>query len=54
MSFGAIAGDYDRLRPSPPDAAADWLLPAQCQLAVDLAAGTGLLTRVLAVRSRRS
>ncbi len=48
MSFGAIAGDYDRLRPSPPDAAVDWLLPAQCQLAVDLAAGTGLLTRVLA------
>src|ERR1022692_2331724 len=48
MSFGAIAGDYDRLRPSPPDAAVDWLLPAHCRVAVDLAAGTGLLTRVLA------
>jgi SAM-dependent methyltransferase len=48
MSFGAIAGDYDRLRPSPPDAAVDWLLPAHCQVAVDVAAGTGLLTRVLA------
>lgn len=48
MSFGAIASDYDRLRPSPPGAAVDWLLPAHCQVAVDLAAGTGLLTRVLA------
>jgi SAM-dependent methyltransferase len=47
-SFGAIADDYDRLRPSPPDAAVDWLLPAHCQLVVDVAAGTGLLTRVLA------
>jgi SAM-dependent methyltransferase len=48
MSFGAVAEDYDRLRPAPPDAAVDWLLPARCQLAVDLAAGTGVLTRLLA------
>jgi SAM-dependent methyltransferase len=48
MSFGAIAEDYDRLRPEPPEAAVDWLLPGHCQVAVDLAAGTGLLTRVLA------
>jgi SAM-dependent methyltransferase len=48
MSFGGVAGDYDRLRPGPPDAAADWLLPDDCRVAVDLAAGTGLLTRVLA------
>ncbi len=47
-SFGAVAEDYDRLRPGPPDAAVDWLLPAHCDVAVDLAAGTGLLTRVLA------
>lgn len=47
-SFGAVAEDYDRLRPGPPDAAVDWLLPMQCEVAVDLAAGTGLLTRVLA------
>jgi SAM-dependent methyltransferase len=53
MSFGAVAGDYDRLRPGPPDAAVDWLLPAGCQLAVDLAAGTGLLTRALARRVPR-
>jgi SAM-dependent methyltransferase len=48
MSFGAVAADYDRLRPWPPDIAVDWLLPAHCEVAVDLAAGTGLLTRVLA------
>jgi SAM-dependent methyltransferase len=48
MSFGTIATDYDRLRPSPPEAAIDWLLPANCQVAVDLGAGTGLLSRALA------
>jgi ubiquinone/menaquinone biosynthesis C-methylase UbiE len=48
MSFGSIAEDYDRLRPGPPDAAVDWLLPERRQIVVDLAAGTGLLTRVLA------
>ena len=31
MSFGAIAGDYDRLRPGPPPAAVDWLLPASAR-----------------------
>jgi SAM-dependent methyltransferase len=48
MSFGAIAADYDRLRAGPPEAAVDWLLPAGCRVAVDLGAGTGLLTRALA------
>jgi SAM-dependent methyltransferase len=47
-SFGAIAEDYDRLRPGPPDEAVDWLLPAGGQVAVDVGAGTGLLTRALA------
>jgi SAM-dependent methyltransferase len=47
MSFGVIAEDYDRLRSGPPDGTVDWLLPEHCQVAVDLAAGTGLLTRVL-------
>jgi SAM-dependent methyltransferase len=47
MSFGAIASDYDRLRPSPSPDAIRWLLPARCDVAVDLAAGTGLLTRAL-------
>ena len=51
MSFGAIARDYDRVRPAPPPEAVDWLLPARCEVAVDLAAGTGLLTRALAGRT---
>lgn len=50
QSFGAIAEDYDRLRPTAPDAALDWLLPAGCRTVVDLAAGTGLFTRALAGR----
>jgi ubiquinone/menaquinone biosynthesis C-methylase UbiE len=49
-SFGAIAEDYDRLRPQPVPAALDWLVPPECRVAVDLAAGTGLLTRALAER----
>jgi len=53
MSFGSIAEDYDRLRPSPPRDAVRWLLPGRCAVAVDLAAGTGLLTRALAGRVRR-
>ncbi len=50
MSFGAIAEDYDRLRPGPPEAAIDWLVPVGCRVAVDVGAGTGLLTRALARR----
>jgi SAM-dependent methyltransferase len=48
MSFGAIAADYDRLRPSPAPGAVDWLLPARRDVVVDLGAGTGLLTRAIA------
>jgi SAM-dependent methyltransferase len=48
MSFGAVAGEYDRLRPGPPPEAVDWLLPERRDVVVDLAAGTGLLTRALA------
>jgi SAM-dependent methyltransferase len=47
-SFGAVAADYDRLRPSPPPEALDWLVPDGCEVAVDVAAGTGLFTRELA------
>jgi ubiquinone/menaquinone biosynthesis C-methylase UbiE len=46
-SFGAIAEDYDRLRQAPPEAAVEWLLPPNCEHALDLGAGTGLLTRAL-------
>jgi SAM-dependent methyltransferase len=47
MSFGAIAAEYDRLRPSPAPAAVEWLLPARRDVVVDLGAGTGLLARAV-------
>jgi SAM-dependent methyltransferase len=46
-----VAGSYDRVRPGPAPAAVDWLVPAGCAVAVDLAAGTGLFTRALAGRA---
>jgi len=46
-SFGRVAESYDRVRPGPAPAAVDWLLPAGCEAALDLAAGTGLFTRAL-------
>jgi SAM-dependent methyltransferase len=49
-SFGAVAADYDRLRPGPPPAALDWMLPARCDRAIDLGAGTGLFSRAVAAR----
>ena len=42
-----MAESYDRVRPGPPAEALDWLVPAGCEVAVDLAAGTGLFTRAL-------
>jgi SAM-dependent methyltransferase len=42
-----VADDYDRVRPGPPDEALDWLVPKNCEIAVDIAAGTGLFTRAL-------
>ena len=53
MSFGTIAAEYDRLRSGPPEAAVDWLLPADPKVVVDLGAGTGLLARALARRVPR-
>ncbi len=50
LSFGEVAADYDRLRPSPAPDALTWLVPDPCELAVDLAAGTGLFTRSLVER----
>jgi SAM-dependent methyltransferase len=50
LSFGGVAADYDRLRPSPAPDALSWLIPDPCEHAVDLAAGTGLFTRALAAR----
>ena len=48
-----MAGDYDRVRPSPPEEALDWLVPRDCAIAVDIAAGTGLFTRALQRRVAR-
>jgi SAM-dependent methyltransferase len=50
-SFGAVAAEYDRLRPPPADEAVDWLVPGQARTVVDLGAGTGLLSRALARRA---
>jgi len=53
ISFGNVASSYDRVRPEPPPDALDWLVPAGCEVAVDLAAGTGLFTRALLRRAAR-
>lgn len=47
-SFGSVASDYDRYRPAPPRAVAEWLLPADARVVADVAAGTGGFTRVIA------
>jgi SAM-dependent methyltransferase len=52
-SFGGVAESYDRVRPGPAPAALDWLVPDGCEVAVDLAAGTGLFTRELLGRASR-
>jgi SAM-dependent methyltransferase len=53
LSFGSVATDYDRYRPSPPPQALDWLIPPGAQAVLDLAAGTGAVTRELVGRARR-
>ncbi|PYC71160.1 class I SAM-dependent methyltransferase [Micromonospora arborensis] len=49
LSFGAAANDYDRFRPSYPEEAVRWALDGLDDGAqvVDLAAGTGILSRVV-------
>jgi SAM-dependent methyltransferase len=46
-AFGTVAGEYDRLRSGPPPEALDWLLPAGATDALEVGAGTGILTRLL-------
>jgi SAM-dependent methyltransferase len=48
LSFGQAAADYDRVRPSYPKDALAWALGDRTGRVVDLGAGTGLLTRVIA------
>ncbi len=53
LSFGSVAADYDRYRPAPPPQALDWLIPPVAQAILDLAAGTGAVTRELIGRAPR-
>ncbi|MGW5556265.1 class I SAM-dependent methyltransferase [Micromonospora sp. NPDC003944] len=48
LSFGAAASEYDRLRPRYPEGAVRWALDGlSAARVVDLAAGTGILTRAV-------
>jgi len=53
LSFGSVAADYARYRPGPPPQALDWLIPDGARAVLDLAAGTGAVTRELAGRAQR-
>ena len=53
LSFGSVATDYDRYRPPPPPQALDWLIPPGAEAILDLAAGTGVVTRGLIGRAAR-
>jgi SAM-dependent methyltransferase len=53
LSFGSVAADYDRYRPAPPPQVLDWLLPPGAAAVLDLAAGTGAVTRELVGRAER-
>jgi SAM-dependent methyltransferase len=53
LSFGSVAADYDRYRPAPPPQALDWLVPPDATTVLDLAAGTGAVTRLLIGRAAR-
>lgn len=50
LSFGQVAEEYDRWRPSYPDAAVDWLAPPAPARVADVGAGTGKLTSLLLAR----
>jgi SAM-dependent methyltransferase len=49
-AFLAGGEQYERVRPGYPDDAVDWLVPDEARTAVDLGAGTGKLTALLAAR----
>jgi SAM-dependent methyltransferase len=52
-SFGEVADEYNRLRSGPSDEALDWLVPPAATDALEIGAGTGILTRLLADRITR-
>jgi SAM-dependent methyltransferase len=49
-SFGAAAAAYQSGRPPYPVSAVDWLVPGEARRVLDLGAGTGKLTQLLAAR----
>lgn len=49
-TFGQVAEEYDRWRPSYPDAAVHWLAPPPPARVADVGAGTGKLTSLLLAR----
>ena len=49
-SFGEVAQEYNRLRSGPSREALDWLVPERASDVLELGAGTGILTRLLAER----
>lgn len=51
LSFGAVAEEYDRWRPTYPAAAVDWLAPPAPASVVEIGAGTGRLTSLLLDRA---
>ncbi|GAB3409216.1 class I SAM-dependent methyltransferase [Schumannella luteola] len=53
LSFGAATGEYERARPGYPDEIVDAVLAGDPSDVLDLGAGTGKLTRALAVRGLR-
>ena len=52
-SFGSVAEVYERARPGYPDDAVRWLAGSEPRDVVDLGAGTGKLTRILAALGHR-
>jgi SAM-dependent methyltransferase len=53
LSFGKAAAHYDSIRPTYPAEALDWLLGTKPRAVVDLGAGTGIFSRVLAAAGHR-
>ena len=49
-SFGEVADEYDRLRSGPSEEALDWLVSRGATDVLEIGAGTGILTRLLARR----
>jgi SAM-dependent methyltransferase len=49
-AFGEVADEYNRLRSGPSNEALDWLVPKDATDVLEIGAGTGILTRLLAER----